>query len=61
MTKSLRLTPWSEEDFDGGVLEEVAPREDGPDLGEVPLSMQVITVAEDLQEEGRGYPLMQCR
>ena len=43
------LTSRCQKDLDGGVLEEVAPREDGPDLGEVPLSMQVITVAQDLE------------
>ena len=50
----LRLTSRSEKDLDGGVLEEVAPREDGPDLGKVPFPVQVITVAENLewQEEG---------
>ena len=54
----LRLTSRSEKDLDGGVLEEVAPREDGPDLGEVPLSMQVITVAQDLEGKSGIYRLL---
>jgi len=45
----LQLTSRSQEDLDGRVLEQVPPGEDGPDLREVPLPMEVVTVAQHLK------------
>ena len=42
------LTPRGEEDLDGRVLQQVAPGEDGPDLGEVPFAVDVVTVPQHL-------------
>lgn len=47
----LQLTSRREEYLDGGVLQQVPPREDGPDLGEVPLAVEVVAVAQDLNKE----------
>ena len=38
-TTALELTSTGQEDFDGDVLQEIAPREDGADLGEVPFAV----------------------
>ncbi len=46
-----KLTSGRQEDFDGRVLQQVPPGEDGPDLGEVPLAMQMVTVAQNLRVE----------
>lgn len=51
MGQVCQLTSGGEEYLDGGVLEQIPSGEDGPDLGEVPLSVQVVAVSENLQEE----------
>ncbi len=43
------LTSRREEYLYGGVLQQVSPGEDGPDLGEVPLAVEVVAVAQDLE------------
>ncbi len=45
----LQLTSRREEYLYGGVLQQVPPWEDGPDLGEVPLAVEVVAVAQDLE------------
>lgn len=47
------LTSAGEEDLQGGVLQQVAPGEDGPHLGKVPLAMEMVAVFEDLQRKRR--------
>lgn len=38
------LTPAGEEHLDGDILQQVATREDGADLAEVPFAVQVLAV-----------------
>ena len=47
------LTSWGEEYFDGRVLEQVAAGKDGSDLGEVPFSMKMVRILQDLKRNRR--------
>ena len=51
----LQLTSRSEEDLDGRVLEQVSSGEDGADLGEVPLPVEVVAVAQHLKVKKQSY------
>jgi hypothetical protein len=49
-----KLTATSQKYFNGHILEQVMPGEDGTDLTEVPLSMKMVTELQNLQKFKRN-------
>lgn len=48
--KKKPLTSAGEENLDGHVLQQVPPREDRPNLGKVPFSMEMVAVLQNLKK-----------
>jgi hypothetical protein len=51
----MELTPTGEEDLDGNILQQIAAWEDGADLREVPLAVQMVAVLEHLKQRNTDF------